>query len=203
MPDFDDIHGVDYDNIHVTDYDDFHDPDCDQILEVDYAGMVDPAEDELEWLKYEDPWRQEQYRSLLASDYVSEEESQEILQPITRYRPKRDADDSDKHGLNISGIRISIEGTMGESQNTGSIQKPPAYRLDRMLRFLVTRKSYKRIYREIIEDMREEFNEAMSQGDNLHAKWIKLRCYLSVTWAALIQFPATIIAAVIRKLGNS
>jgi hypothetical protein len=83
------------------------------------------------------------------------------------------------------------------------IQAAPGYRLDHFLKGVFSKKSYERVFSQVIIDTREEYIEAIAAGAERHARWIKFRCYLLVIWVALLQMPAALVAAVVRKLGGS
>ena len=72
-------------------------------------------------------------------------------------------------------------------RNDEPISKPPCYTIDHIIQFFVSKKSYERIYREIIEDMREEYIIALNDGQMMKVRFIVIRSYGSVVWAWLIQ----------------
>jgi len=83
------------------------------------------------------------------------------------------------------------------------IQRPPAYFLDNWLRILVSKKSYERIYSQIIIDTREEYFEALAARRETKARWILVRCYLSAAWAWLLMVPTSVSVAIFKKLSGS
>jgi hypothetical protein len=75
--------------------------------------------------------------------------------------------------------------------------------LDKLLRKHTSVTIYSRVFSQIIIDTREEYIEAIAAGEERHAQWIKFRCYLLVIWVSLLQLPATLVAAVVKKLSGS
>jgi hypothetical protein len=83
------------------------------------------------------------------------------------------------------------------------IQHPPGFWLDRFLHLLFSKKSYERVYSQMIIDMREEYFEALSLGRLRTAQWTVIRCYCAVLWAWTTQIPIGLFAAAIKKLSGS
>jgi hypothetical protein len=67
------------------------------------------------------------------------------------------------------------------------VHKPPASSLLRLAEFVYARKTYERVFAQLVYDMREEFNEALAAGRIAKARWIQLRGYLAF-WSAVSAY---------------
>jgi hypothetical protein len=99
---------------------------------------------------------------------------------------------------------LHLEHTRPRAVHTelGVIQKPPGFSLERFLRFLVSKKSYERVYGQIIADMREEYFEALHAGEKRKARWIVVRAYVSVLTALLMLLPRGLVNEIVRLRGE-
>jgi hypothetical protein len=70
-------------------------------------------------------------------------------------------------------------------RGSSPIMHPPGARLGIVARFVYSKKNYARVFEPIISDMRFEYNEALTNGELWHARWIHLRGSLAFCGAAI------------------
>lgn len=102
----------------------------------------------------------------------------------------------------IKIIRILSGTTSTRRAPTRLVQRPPAMKLDHLLRFFASKKTYECVYSQIVIDTREEYVEAIATGDERKARWIVARCYWSVLSAFLVQIPINLIAAIAKRMSG-
>lgn len=65
-----------------------------------------------------------------------------------------------------------------------TVTTPPGAKLLQIAEFVVTPKKYEEVFREIIEDLRVEYNEALSSKRHWKARYVRLRGYYEF-WKAM------------------
>lgn len=76
------------------------------------------------------------------------------------------------------GFIRSLLASVGKSGT--SIRLPPGHRCVSVLKFLYSKKTFERVFEQILVDMREEHLEALSKEHAWHARWIHTRGLLSL-----------------------
>ncbi|MEM5518657.1 GcrA family cell cycle regulator [Henriciella sp. AS95] len=70
------------------------------------------------------------------------------------------------------------------------IISPPGYRLAKLLKVLFPKRFFQSVLEQTIQDMQEEYNEALAEGNLKSAQWIRVRGYVSVCSAIFTGIPA-------------
>jgi hypothetical protein len=67
------------------------------------------------------------------------------------------------------------------------ITSPPGSLVLKVAEFLCSPKLHERVFLQAVLDMRDEYNEALFQGQKKKAQWVLIRGYLALTWTVALQ----------------
>jgi hypothetical protein len=82
------------------------------------------------------------------------------------------------------------------------IELPPAYRIDHLLQFLVTKDTYRRVFSQTVIDMRIDYIAAIKVGNGRGASRALLQGYWSLIRDWFLMLPGSLIAAVAKRLSG-
>jgi hypothetical protein len=70
-----------------------------------------------------------------------------------------------------------------------AIETPPCMRLDRFARFFFRKRTYERYLAPCIAETQEEYLEALREGDERKARWVRIRGVIAFWWTVLKRLP--------------
>ncbi|WP_276122622.1 hypothetical protein [Pararhizobium qamdonense] len=114
----------------------------------------------------------------------------DVVEAISLYEAMniKYADATSKIELPGLEVALAIEAAnLGVSKKKRKIHRPPGYTLSGIMRFVLPKKMYERVIGQMIIDAREEYTEALANGEKRHAKWIAVRLNLMVAVALLTK----------------
>jgi|GEM_PF-5973430 len=76
------------------------------------------------------------------------------------------------------------------------IEKVPGHHLAEMLKFTFSKKWYESVLEQTIADEQQEYIEAIEQGKNYKAMWIKVRLWIIIAKTISMVIPLTLLKAV-------
>ena len=111
----------------------------------------------------------------------------------------------DYYSEKLSSISFGYQGfkilfsVLLPNKKTAAIHRPPGSSLQGILRFLYSKRSFDNIFSQIINDMREEYYEALSKNHVWHARWIRIRG-LTATLTTMLFHAFTSCGKVVAKI---
>lgn len=78
-----------------------------------------------------------------------------------------------------------------------AVYKPPGARLDRIARFVFSKRSYREVFGPCIADLQYEYFEALQARSRWKARWEILRGYCAFTAAVVAHLPLSLIRMVV------
>ena len=84
-------------------------------------------------------------------------------------------------------LKINAIGFIVTIEPRNNIDQPPGSLVLKVTEFLCSKKVYERVFQQNIISMREEYFDALAEGREEKAKWIKIRGYLWMIWTVALQ----------------
>ena len=106
----------------------------------------------------------------------------------------------DTFGRILNAI-IKINRLANKAIRPSPIETVPGRILAKIMKFLLPKKTYERIIEPVISDEMFEYQQAICEGQNFKASYIKVRVWLIVAATILVIFPKGLIKALQKTVG--